>query len=115
MDRRGFLGSLMAVTTAIAGGVKLPSGKEVAKAAPKAIRVQNDLLGLLKDCVPTRIEANLSINGPMTYTIEYLHAPGSKKTDTCLMIDGYTQGMRPVSVMFSHSVAELPRITVEWA
>ena len=37
MDRRCFLGSLMAVTTAIASGVKLPTGAEVAtgKAMPK--------------------------------------------------------------------------------
>lgn len=115
MDRRGFLGSLMAVTTAIAGGVKLPAGKEVVKAAPKAIRIQNDLLGLLKECVPLSISANHSIDCPMTYEIEYLHSPGCKKNDTALMIDRYTNGMRPVSVRFSHNASELPRVTVEWA
>lgn len=104
----------MAVTTAIASGVKLPAGKELAAAAPKAVRVQNDLLSLLDECLPTSIEAHHSIYGPMTYTIEYIHSPASKKNDTTLMIDGYTKNMRPVSVRFLDRVGDLPRLTVEW-
>lgn len=114
MDRRGFLGSLMTVTTAIASGVKLPAGKELAAAAPKAVRVQNNLLSLLDECVPISISANHSISDAMTYTIEYLHSPTSKKNETGLTIDGYTKNMRPVSVQFFHGVNQLPRLTVEW-
>lgn len=115
MDRRGFLGSLMAVTAAVASGVKLPAGKELAAAPPKAVRVQNDLLSLLKDCVPTSISANHSLHSSMTYEVEYLHCPGSKKTEDALMVESYTKGMRPVSVSFIHSAGNLPRLTVEWA
>lgn len=114
MDRRGFLGSLMAVTTAIASGVKLPAGKELAAAPPKAVSVQNNLLSLLKDCVPVSISANHGLDTAMTYEIEYLHSPGSKKDDTALMIDGYTHGMRPVSVNFVQAAGELAKLTVEW-
>lgn len=114
MDRRGFLGSLMAVTTAIASGVKLPAGRELAAAPRTAVRVQNDLLALLNDCVPLSIEATHSISGPMTYTIEYLHSPGHKVNETTAMIDSYTKHMRPVSVQFLQKAGDLTKLTVEW-
>ena len=115
MDRRGFLGSLMAVTTAIASGVKLPTSREVATAAPKAIETQNTLLSIIEECLATRIECHQSYDGPVTYEVEYIHCPGSKKTEETLMIDGYTKHMKPVSVHFTQMVGELTRVTVEWA
>lgn len=114
MDRRGFLGSLMAVTTAVASGVKLPSGKEIAKATPKALSVQSDLLGLLKECNVISIASNAGVYGPATYEVEYLHCPSSKKNEYTHDIEKYTQGMRPVQIRFSHAAGELIRITVEW-
>lgn len=115
MDRRGFLGSLMAVTTAIAGGVKLPSSTQVSRAAPLALKTQNELMAILKECVAMSVSANSSASGPLTYTVEYVHLPKAKKTDDALVIDGYTKNLRPVSVQFFHGAGELPRVTVEWA
>lgn len=115
MDRRGFLGSLMAVTTAIASGVKLPTSREVATAAPKAIETQNTLLSILDECLATRIECHQSYDGTVTYEVEYVHIPGSKRTEETLIIDQYTKGMKPVNVQFSQMVGDLPRLTVEWA
>lgn len=115
MDRRGFLGSLMAVTTAIASGVKLPKGAEVAVAPPRAVAVQNKLLDLLKDCHAISIESFSFIDRPMMYSVEYIHCPGSKKSSDTLMVDNYTKDLRPVSVQLSHKVGELPRVKVTWA
>lgn len=114
MNRRGFLGGLMAVTAAVASGVKLPSGKEVAKAAPKALAVSDKLMAMLKDCNVVSIASNMSLDRPLTYDVEYIHLPGSKKHEHSAMIDGYTKGMRPVSVQFEESVGAVTRIRVEW-
>ncbi len=115
MDRRGFLGSLMAVTTAIASGVKLPTSREIAVATPKAIETQNTLLSILDECLATSIECHQNYDGTMTYEVEYIHCPGSKRPEETLMIDGYTKSMKPVSVHFVQMVGELTRVTVEWA
>lgn len=114
MDRRGFLGSLMAVTTAVASGVKLPAGKEVAKAAPKAVGVSDRLVAMLKNCNVVSVSSNMSADRPVSYTVEYVHVPGLKKSQDTQMIDGYTKGMRPVSVVFSERAGDLTRLTVEW-
>ena len=114
MNRRGFLGGLMAVTAAVASGVKLPSGSEVAKAAPKALAVSDRLMAMLKDCNVVSISTNMSLDAPMTYDVEYIHVPGSKKSQDTTMIDGYTKGMRPVSVAFDESAGNVTRIRVEW-
>jgi hypothetical protein len=115
MDRRGFLGSLAAITAAVASGLKLPKGAEVAAALPKAVAVQNQLLDLIKDCHALSIESHCYINGPMTFTVEYIHSPDSKKSGDTLMVETYTKNMRPISVQLSHKVGDLPRVTVEWA
>lgn len=115
MDRRGFIGSLMAVTTAIASGVKLPSSREVASAAPKAVATQDTLLKLLDECVAVSVSTEYAYDGPMICEVEYLHSPGIKKNAETLMIDGYTKNMRPVNVQFAHAAGDLPRLTVRWA
>jgi hypothetical protein len=115
MDRRGFLGSLMAVTTAIASGVKLPSSREIAVAAPKAVAVQNNILDLLKDCHAISIESFCFVDKPTMFAVEYLHCPGSKKDSNTLMVDQYTKGLSPVTVHLSSKVGELPRVNVTWA
>jgi hypothetical protein len=117
MDRRGFLGSLMAVTTAIASGVKLPTGAEVAtgKALPKPLAVQNDLLAMLEECHVISISCHQTYDGPMHYEVEYIHAPGGKKGEDTLMVDGYTKDMRPIDVSYKMTAGELMRVTVIWA
>ena len=114
MDRRGFLGSLLAVTAAVASGVKLPSGKEVAKASPKALAVSDRLMAMLKDCNAVSITSNMRLDAPHNYEIEYIHVPGSKKHEHTTMIDEYTKGMRPVSVEFDEAVGNATRIRVVW-
>lgn len=114
MDRRGFLGSLMAVTGAIASGVKLPSGGEAFKASPRAIRTSDSLMRMLKDCHVTSIATNMAIDRPLSYTVEYIHCPGSKKSPDTRMIDGHTTRMRPISVQFTEKAGELTRLRVEW-
>lgn len=114
MDRRGFLGSLMAVTAAVASGVKLPSSGQLASAPRKAVAVQNNLIEMLKECNAVSISSNMSIDGPMTYEVEYIHCPGSKKHEHTEMIDGYTKGMRPVTVDFTSRAGDLTRLTVVW-
>lgn len=116
MDRRGFLGSLMAVTSAVASGVKLPSGKEVIKATPKALSVSNSLMAMLKDCRVIRIASNMSIERPLTYEVEYIHYPGGggKKTEEEEMIAEYTKAMRPINVRFTQDIGDLTRLNVEW-
>jgi hypothetical protein len=115
MDRRGFLGSLAAITTAVASGLKLPAGAEVAVAPPRAVAMQNKLLDLLKDCHALSIESHNYLDGPTTFTVEYVHCPESKKRQDTLMVESYTRNMRPINVQLSHKVGELPRVTVEWA
>lgn len=115
MDRRGFLGTLTAITTAIATGVKLPAGREVAKAAPKAVETQGWLVEMLKDCHVRSIEGMATLDGPMRYVVEYVHAPGSKKQEHSLIVDTYTQGMRPVTVQYSVREYGHVYLTVEWA
>ena len=116
MDRRGFLGSLMAVTTAIASGVKLPSSREVVNAPAKSLATQDTLLKLLDECVAVSVSAECHFaEGPMIYEVEYLHSPGIKKSAETLMIDGYTKNMRPVNVQFRHTAGDLSRLTVRWA
>jgi hypothetical protein len=51
----------------------------------------------------------------MTFTVEYIHSPDSKKSGDTLMVDSYTKNMRPISVQLSHKVGDLPRVTAEWA
>ena len=114
MNRRGFLGGLMAVTAAVASGVKLPSGKEVAKADPKSLAASDKLMAMLKDCNVVSIASNMSLDRPLTYDVEYIHLPNSKKHEHSAMIDGYTKGMRPVSVVFDESAGNVTRIRVEW-
>jgi len=117
MDRRGFLGSLMAVTTAIASGVKLPTGTEVAtgKALPKPLAVQNDLLSMLKECHVTSISCHQTYDGLMHCEVEYVHAPGGKNGDDTLMVETYTKKLRPINVSYAVTAGELMRITVTWA
>jgi hypothetical protein len=117
MDRRGFLGSLMAVTTAIASGVKLPTGAEVAagKALPKPLAVQNDLLAMLKECHVISISCHQTYDGPMQYEVEYVHAPGGKKGEDTLMVETYTKKLRPINVSYAVTAGELMRVTVTWA
>ena len=117
MDRRGFLGSLMAVTTAIASGVKLPTGAEVAtgKAQPKPLAVQNDLLTMLKDCHVTSISCHQTYDGPMHCEVEYIHAPGGTKGEDTLMVETYTKKLRPINVSYAVTAGELMRVTVIWA
>lgn len=119
MDRRGFLESITAITTALAGGVKLPTGAEVAAAPipqPKPLRMQNDLLRLLRECEAVSIEGHATYDGPMIYVVEYIHFPGRKKSsETSLMVDGYTRGMRPIGVTKTISAGELMKIRVTWA
>jgi hypothetical protein len=107
----------MAVTTAIASGVKLPTGAEVAtgKALPKSLAVQNDLLTMLNECHVISISCHQTYDGPMHYEVEYIHAPGGKKSEDTLMVDGYTKGMRPVNVSYAMTAGELMRVTVTWA
>jgi hypothetical protein len=117
MDRRGFLGSLVAVTTAIASGLKLPTGAEVAtgKAMPKPLAVQNDLLAILEECHVTSITQECTYDGPMQYEVEYIHAPGGgKKQEHTLLVDKYTNGMRPVDVRYAIAAGEVMRVTVTW-
>lgn len=114
MDRRGFLGTLTAITTAIATGVKLPAGREVAKAAPKAVETQGWLVEMLKDCHVRSIESMATLDGPMRHTVEYIHAPGSKRQEHSLTVDKYTKGMRPVSVDYSIREYGNVYLTVEW-
>lgn len=118
MDRRGFLGSITAITTALAGGLKLPSGAEVAsgKAPQRPLRMQNDLLRTLKECEPISIEGHATYDGPMIYVVEYVHCPGhKKKSEHALAVDGYTKGMRPIGVEKRLTAGELLRIKVTWA
>jgi hypothetical protein len=108
----------MAVTAAIASGVKLPTGTEVAtgKALPKPLAVQNDLLAMLKECHVTSISCHQTYDGPMHYEVEYIHAPGGgKKHEHTLMVDSYTKGMRPVDVSYAVTAGEVTRVTVTWA
>lgn len=114
MDRRGFLGSIMAVSAAVAAGVKLPSGKQVATAAPKAVAVSDRLVELLKECQAVSVTMENGIDQPPTYEIEYIHTPGSKKNDTQRMIEGYTAKMRPVRFSCHETVGELTRVNVVW-
>lgn len=114
MDRRGFLGSLMAITGAVATGVRLPAGREVAKATPKAVTLSNDLMAILKECNVISISSNMGLDSPLTYEVKYVHCPGSKKCEYTTDLEKYTRGMRPVSVRFSQAVNELTRVTVEW-
>lgn len=117
MDRRGFLGSLMAVTTAIASGVKLPTGAEVAtgKALPRPLAVQNDLLAMLKECHVISISCHQTYDGPMQYEVEYVHTPGGKKGEDTLMVESRTKNLRPVNVSYRQTAGELMRVTVIWA
>lgn len=114
MDRRGFLGSLIAVTAAVASGVKLPTGREVAKAAPKSLAISNKLVAMLKECQVVSIASNMEIDRPVTYDVEYVHFPGTKKNADTQMVDEYTKGMRPVSVSFREAAGELTQLTVVW-
>lgn len=114
MDRRGFLGSLIAVTTAVASGVRLPSGREVAKAAPKAVAISDKLMEMLKECRVVSISSNMEMDRPLTYEVEYFHLPGTKKDDDTKMIDEYTKNMRPVSVSFREAAGELTKLNVVW-
>lgn len=117
MDRRGFLGSLLAVTGAVASGVKLPSSKAVATATRQAIETQNTLIRLLKECAVVAVSTNCAIDGPLTYDVEYIHTPGHtrKRTGDEELVCAYTDKMRPVSVQFSRRAGELTRLTVTWA
>lgn len=115
MDRRGFLGSLMAVTATIASGVKLPSSKQLSVATPKQLNTSMALLSILNECVPTSITAHASLDNPMVYEVEYLHCPGSKVCDEALLVNSYTKNLRPISVQFTQAAGELTRLTVEWA
>lgn len=114
MDRRGFLGSLIAVTTAVASGVRLPAGKEVAKAAPKALAVSDKLMAMLKDCRVISISSHMELDRPLTYEVEYIHYAGATKDKDTQMIDEYTKNMRPVSVSFREAVGELTKLNVVW-
>lgn len=114
MDRRGFLGSLMAVTAAVAAGVKLPSGKELATAPAKAISVQDKLLAMLKHCNAVSISTNMSLDGPLSYEVEYIHVPGAQKHDHTKEIDRYTDKMRPVTVSVRQCAGDVTRLTVVW-
>lgn len=114
MDRRGFLGSIMAVTAAVASGVNLPSGKEIAKATPKAIGFSNQLMGILKDCQVISIASNMRRDAPVSYEVEYIHCPGGRTTEETGLIAEYTKAMRPISVRFTQEAGGLTRLTVEW-
>ena len=114
IGRRGFLGSLMAITGAVATGVKLPAGREVAKATPKAVTLSNDLMAILRECNVISIASNMSLDRPLSYEVEYIHCPGGKKCEYTVELENYTKGMRPVTVKFSQAVNELTRVTVEW-
>jgi len=115
MDRRGFLGSLMAVTAAVGSGVKLPAGREVARATPKALATQNELLVLLERCNAMSIEGHATIADGMRYVVEYVHHDNAKPNDIDRQIAGYTKSMRPVDVRYSVRAGELMHVTVEWA
>lgn len=118
MDRRGFLGSLMAVTTAIASGVKLPTGAEVAtgKALPKPLAVQNDLLAMLKECHVTSVSVCSSYDRPVEVEVDYVHCPGGgKRSEDTLMVESHTKNLRPVNVSYRQTAGELMRVTVIWA
>lgn len=117
MNRRSFLGTLTALSAAVASGIKLPKAAEVAKAAPAAIAWQDRLMEMLKDCHVVSIAGMATIDGPMTYEVEYIHTPGgpSKKGKETLMVDSYTAGMRPISVNYSIGPNEVARMKVEWA
>ena len=114
MDRRDFLGSLIAVTTALATGVKLPAGKEIARAPHPARLLSDRVVAMLKECRVVSVASNMSLDRPLTYTVEYIHIPGSKKDADTAMIDSYTAGMRPVTVSFEERAGELTKLTVEW-
>jgi hypothetical protein len=106
----------MAVTAAIASGVKLPSSREVASASPRGLATQDTLLKLLDECVAVSVSTECHFaDGPMIYEVEYLHSPGIKKNADTLMIDGYTKNMRPVNVQYGFRAGDLPRLTVRWA
>jgi hypothetical protein len=115
MNRRGFLESIMAVTAVIGSGVKLPAGREVARATPKALATQNELLDLLEHCHATSIEGHATIKDGMRYVVEYVHHEKAKPNDIDRQIAGYTKSMRPVDVRYSMRAGELMHITVEWA
>lgn len=114
MDRRGFLGALIAVTSAVASGIQLPTGREIAKATPQAAALSNKVVDILKYCNVTSIASHMDLHRPPSYEVEYVYYPGAKKNETTREIDGYTKGMRPISVEFVEAAGELTRVRVEW-
>lgn len=114
MNRRGFLGSLMAVSAAVAAGVRLPSGKEVATAAPKAVAASDRLVAMLADCEVVSVTMENSIHAPPRYEVEYIHVPGEKRSEAARFLDGYTAKMRPVSFSFYEAAGQLTRVNVVW-
>lgn len=105
----------MAVSAAVASGVRLPSGRDVAKAAPQAVAVSDRLVEMLKHCNVISIATSIGIDRPVTHEIEYIHVPGSKKHEHTREIDGYTKNMRPISFLFREAAGDVARLTVVWA
>jgi hypothetical protein len=113
-SRRGFFGSLAAISASVADGLTLPRSDQVAKAAPRAIAVQNTLAKMIAECEPTSITMEQHVDGHQRAVVEYLYCQGRKAKDA-FNVRQYTNRMRPISVKLTAQVGDIPRVTVEWA
>lgn len=108
--RRTFLGSLMAVTATLAGGVTMPASRQARGASAVALQTQSKVYSL------TSLSSTLVGDGLLGYRAEYIHLPNrSGPSDEEKMIASHLKGMRPVSVRFHASAGQLTTLTVEWA
>ena len=117
LSRRAFLGSLMAVTTVIASGVKLPASSQASRATSQALQTQSKVYALLEECYMTSLESTTVRDGLLGYECAYIHFPGktAKRGEFDQVIQGNLKGMRPVDVRFRASAGELTTLTVWWA
>lgn len=114
--RRTFIGSLMAVTAALASGVTMPASRQTRGASAVALQTQSRVYALLEECGMTSLASATVGDGLLGYRVEYVHLPNrSGPSDEEKMIVSHLKGMRPVNVRFHASAGQLTTLTVEWA
>jgi len=119
MLRRDFLKAFSAFGAALAAGVKMPSGQEMAAAPrlpPPAVKtppliysgqtMQDMVMELLKECDVVHYSRESSVGGYDRWTVTYRYIEGKTPSSYNLnsSIEPLVAGKRPVSVMVSSHV-----------
>jgi hypothetical protein len=134
MDRRGFLGALGAFTTALASGVRMPTGKEAfairetrtqipesddfpaPEIKPSGNSAQEMLMRYLSDCEVTGISNQFHFDSLHMVTVTYLYREGVKGGGPMSReAAALTAGKRPVSAMVTTFADPLDITTFEAA